>query len=203
MCGICGKLTKESICTKCKIKLMQNANFKIENYSQNSSYFDEHMYIFQYSGQIRNSILNYKFKEQAYIYKTFVNFLKNNQKMCIQIKKYDIIVPIPISKKRMKQRGFNQSALIAKSIAKMLKIDYDDKNIIKIKENKKQSELNKEERYKNVQGVYKILNGKKFQQKKILLIDDIFTTGNTVNECSRLLKNEDARKIGIFTIAKD
>ena len=109
VCGICGKLDKNSLCNKCKIKLQNYANFQIEDYKQTSSNFDEHIYMFQYSGVVRDMILNYKFNEKSYMCNTFVNFLKNNEKMLVEMKKYDIMMPIPISKKRMMQRGYNQS----------------------------------------------------------------------------------------------
>jgi len=203
VCGFCGKLDKNSLCNKCKIRIQKNAIYKTEDYKETSSYFDEHIYLFQYDGEIRDAILNFKFNEQSHIYRTFLEFIKNNENICAQIKKYDIIMPIPISKKRMKQRGYNQSALIAKNIAKMLNIDYKDNILVKIKNNKPQSELGQSERSKNVKGVYKLKGPRKKNKKKILLIDDIFTTGSTANECAKVLKEDNAIGVGIFTIAKD
>ena len=203
MCGFCGKLDKNSLCNKCKIKIQKNAICKIEDYRETSSFFDEHIYLFQYDGVIRDAILNYKFNDQPYLYRTFLEFIKNNEKICAQIKKYDIIMPIPISKKRIKKRGYNQSAIIAKNIAKMFNIEYKDNVLVKIKDNKPQSELGQNERSSNVKGVYKIKAPKQVFQKKILLIDDIFTTGSTSNECAKLLKDNYANDVGIFTLAKD
>ena len=203
VCGICGKLDKNSLCNKCKIRLQKNALCKIENYKDTSSYFDEHIYLFQYTGEIRDTILKYKFNEKSYIYRTFLEFIKNNEEMCSQIKKYDIIIPVPVSKKRFKQRGYNQSALIAKNLAKMLNIDYKENVLIKIKDNKPQSEMGQDKRKSNVKDVYKIKNQEKIYQKRVLILDDIFTTGNTVNECAKVLIENSANNVGIFTIAKD
>ena len=203
MCGFCGKLDKNSLCNKCKIRIQKNAICKIEDYRETSSYFDEHIYLFQYDGEIRNAILNFKFNEQPHIYWTFLEFIKNNENICAQIKKYDIIMPIPISKKRMKQRGYNQSTLIAKNLAKVLNIEYKENVLVKIKDNKPQSELGQHERSANVKGVYKLKVPRNIYQKKILLVDDIFTTGSTANECARVLKEKNANRVGIFTIAKD
>lgn len=203
VCGFCGKLDRNSLCNKCKIQIQKNNLSKIEDYENTSSYFDEHIYLFQYSGEIRNMILNYKFREKSYIYSTFVELIKNNKKICAQIKKYDIIMPVPISKKRLNTRGYNQSALIARKIAKMLNMFYEENILVKIKDNKPQSEMGQEKRKSNVKGVYTIKNKEKIYQKKILLIDDIFTTGNTVNECAKVLIENFASSVGIFTIAKD
>ena len=147
--------------------------------------------------------MKYKFNEKSYIYRTFLEFIKNNKKICAQIKKYDIIIPVPVSKKRFKQRGYNQSALIAKNLAKTLNIDYKENVLVKIKDNKPQSEMGQDKRKSNVKGVYTIKNKEIINQKKILLIDDIFTTGNTVNECAKVLIENSANNVGIFTIAKD
>ena len=203
VCGFCGKLDRNSLCNKCKIQIQKNNLSKIEAYKNTSSYFDEHIYLFQYSGEIRNMILNYKFREKSYIYSTFVELIKNNKKICAQIKKYDIIMPVPISKKRLNIRGYNQSALIARKIAKMLNMCYEENILVKIKDNKPQSEMGQEKRKSNVKDVYTIKNKEKIYQKKILLIDDIFTTGNTVNECAKVLIGNFASNVGIFTIAKD
>ena len=203
MCGICGKLDPKSLCNKCKIKLQKNAICKIEDYKNTSSYFDEHIYLFQYNGEIRDAILKYKFDEKSYIYRTFLEFIKNNENICAQIKKYDIIIPVPISKKRLNSRGYNQSSLIAKNLAQELNIEYSKKILIKIKDNKPQSEMKQDTRKSNVSGVYKVINEERINNKKVLIVDDIFTTGSTADECAKVLKENNAESLGVFTLAKD
>lgn len=156
-----------------------------------------------YDGIIRKLILNYKFNHKSYIYRAFVTFFRKNEKLYLLFKKYDIIVPVPIGKKRVKQRGYNQSSLLAKNLAKNFNSEYDENILLKVKDNKKQSDLNKEERILNAQNVYKLQNYSKILNKKILLIDDVFTTGSTCNECAKILKEAGAIKVGTFTIAKD
>ena len=125
------------------------------------------------------------------------------KKILDETKIYDIIIPVPISKKRKKERGYNQSLLIARKISSKEKIKLGDKVISKVKNNNTQSKLNKEERAENVKNVYKITKDKEIINKNILLIDDIYTTGATLNECSRMLKQAGAKKIDVLTIAKD
>jgi ComF family protein len=201
VCGICGKGKNTYLCKKCEIKLKREAVFGIDEYQD--KYFDKHYYIFRYDSFIRKIILDYKFNEKPFLYKSFINFFNKYQKKYLQIDFYDIIVPVPISKKRLKQRGYNQSYLIAKEISEILNIKIEKDILVKKENNIQQSTLNKEEREKNVQDVYEIKNKESIKDKKILLIDDIFTTGATVNECSKLLKSAGAEKIDIFTIAKD
>ena len=124
---------------------------------------------------IREIILNYKFNDKSYLYKTIVNFLLKNEKIFEILKSYDTIIPVPISKKRKKERGYNQSALIAKEIVERLKkeqftkklatnkmtieqfrqqntqkIEYNDRCLFKTKNIIEQSKLNKQERAENI-----------------------------------------------------
>ena len=126
-----------------------------------------------------------------------------NEKICGLLKKYDIIIPVPIHKKRKAQRGYNQTQLIASKISKYLKIKLCDDVLIKSKNTIAQSKLNKNKRKQNIKGAFKILNSEKIQGKNILLFDDIYTTGSTVNECSKILTRAGAKRIGVLTIAKD
>ena len=136
-CGICGKINNKTICSKCNIQLKKQEKMGIltkekleENSLEMEKHFEELMYIFKYEGQIRELILDYKFNEKSYMYKTFVNFLLKNKKIFENIKKYDKIIPVPISKKRYKERGYNQSLLIAKEIS--MQISYETNNNIKL-----------------------------------------------------------------------
>lgn len=209
-CGICGKINNKTICSKCNIQLKKQEKIGIltkekleENSLEMEKHFEELMYIFKYEGQIRELILDYKFNEKSYMYKTFVNFLLKNKKIFENIKKYDTIVPVPISPKRQKERGYNQSLLIAREIAHKTNLELMNNCLIKTKNIIEQSKLNKEERVQNIYGVYELKNKQLIENKKILLIDDIYTTGSTVNECSRILRKAKPAKIGVLVLAKD
>ena len=203
VCGICGKLNQNFLCQKCNNTLKNQAKFNVENFQKKEKYFKELLYIFKYEGIIRKTILKYKFQEESYLYKTFVNFILKNQKFFEFIKSYDTIVPVPISKKRYKERGYNQSYLIAKEISKKTKLELQNRCIIKSKNVIEQSKLNKEEREKNIKGVYEIIDKENLQNKRIILVDDIYTTGNTVNECCRILQKAQPKSISVIVIAKD
>lgn len=136
------------------------------------------------------------------MYKTFAKIILKNKKICDILKSYDIIVPVPIHRKRENVRGYNQSELIAKEIARKIEEIKYKKVLIKIKNNKQQSSLEKKERIENVKNAYEIQKGQIIQNKKIVLFDDIYTTGNTVNECSRILKENGATEILVLSLAK-
>ena len=201
VCGICGKINSNSLCKKCEILLKHQAEFAVQKVENKN--FEKLIYIFNYNGIIRKMILDYKFKDKSYLYRTFVNFLLKNEKIFEILKSYDKIMAVPISKKRMKDRGYNQSLLIAKQISKNTNLELVNNCLFKIKNIIEQSKLTKEDRIKNVQGVYEIKNKQILKDKRLLLVDDIYTTGSTVNECCKMLNIAKPSKIDVLTIAKD
>lgn len=206
VCGICGKVNTKALCNRCEAKIKKEFKFKIDNYEQDiDKNFIEHHYFFKYENLIRTQIIALKFHEKPYIYQTITYFLKKMQKSFENLKKYDIIITVPLSKQRKKERGYNQSILVAKEISKIIEVPIGSKILYKTKNTIPQSSLNKEEREKNAKGIYKVTNIEKIQNKKILLIDDIYTTGNTVNECAYMFiqKGIKRKNIGVLTIAKD
>ena len=204
VCGFCNKLNKNCLCKKCEINIKKYLNEKVIVFlNDKTKYYDYYFYILKYEELIRNKIIDYKFNEKAYLYKTFAKIILKNEKICGILKKYDIIIPVPIHKNRKTIRGYNQSELIAKELGKTLNIPVYDKSLIKVKNNRAQSKLGKNDRKLNVLGAYRLNDDKNIKDKKIILLDDIFTTGNTVNECSKVLKKAKAKDIFVLTIAKD
>ena len=177
-----------------------HATFKIETIN---CYFEKHIYIFKYEGEIRNLILSYKFKDKSYLYKLFSEIILKNEKIFGILEKYDIIIPVPIHKKRKKQRGYNQSELIANDLATNIKdLKCENNILIKQKNTLPQSSLNKNQRKNNLKDAYKVINQEKIINKKIILFDDIYTTGSTAKECSKILKASGAKEILVLTISK-
>lgn len=203
-CIICGKLGKDIWCKECKNKFLAQAVYKVENKIKKEFYFNKHIYIFLYQSKIRNLILDYKFHDKSYLHEIFAKIIIKNEKICGILKKYDIMISVPIHKKRKKERGYNQSELIASKVANFIKnIQYEDNVVIKMKNTLPQSLLTKEQRKQNVQNVYKLINKEKIENKKIVLFDDVYTTGSTINEISKILKENGAKDILVLTIAKD
>ena len=140
-CGICGKLNDNYLCNKCQKQLEGLAEFQVEENQDVNYYFQEHFYIFSYQESIRKLILNYKFNGKSYLYKTIVNFLLKNENFFQILKSYDTIIPVPISQKRRKERGYNQSELIAREIAQNLEIEYVNQCLFKTKNIVEQSKI--------------------------------------------------------------
>lgn len=201
-CGLCNKIDENGICKRCEIKLNQYKKYNIEIYKDIS--FNMHISLFPYQGIIRDKLIEYKFQKKPYLARMFATLIRREERVMKIINDYDYIIPVPIHKKRKQERGYNQSELILRyTVLEKNKINA---NFLKKQiNNLPQSSLNKEERKLNVKNVYTVENRQRnnLGNKTILLFDDIFTTGNTVRECSNILKQEGASIIDVLTIAKD
>ena len=113
-----------------------------------------------------------------------------------------VLLPVPLEKRKLKWRGFNQSEEIGKEISKFLNIPLINDILFKIKETLPQVELSEKEREENIKGVFIIRNRKKISGKKILLVDDVYTTGSTMKECAQLLKKAGAKEVIGIVIAR-
>jgi len=125
-----------------------------------------------------------------------------------EIWKNAILIPVPLSKKKLKERGYNQSEELAKELSRALQIPVISDCLMKIKHTSPQMELKKEEREKNLKNAFAIKSGATsdvapLSGKKIFLVDDVYTTGSTMEECCLVLKNAGAKSVWGVTIARE
>lgn len=99
----------------------------------------------------------------------------------------DCIVPVPLHKKRERERGFNQSLEIAKGVREVLNIEIFDDVVCRVQNNVSQTGKNASERLKNVENIFELRNSRKINGRHILLLDDVITTGATIGSCLRVL----------------
>ena len=110
----------------------------------------------------------------------------------------DLIMYMPSHRKKEAKRGYNQSELLATHIGKQLNMEVSHNNLIKIRHTKDQNKLDRIQRLNNLSNSFKVKNRDEIRDKRILLIDDIITTGTTMGECSKeLIKNEAREVIGL------
>lgn len=114
----------------------------------------------------------------------------------------DLITPVPLHKTRFRERGFNQSQLIAKAIAAELGKPVVADAIRRVRYTRPQSKLGAEERKQNVAGAFTIVDGERLGGKTIILVDDVFTTGSTLRACAQVLHAAKASKILVITAAR-
>ncbi|NMB98546.1 MAG: ComF family protein [Clostridiaceae bacterium] len=114
---------------------------------------------------------------------------------------FDMIISVPLHKEREKERGYNQACLVSKELSRIMKLPEISDILIRKKNTSPQSLLHGEERSDNIKNAFEVADINKVKGKKILLVDDVLTTGSTVNECSRTLKKAGAVKVDIAVIA--
>ncbi len=114
---------------------------------------------------------------------------------------FDLIIPVPLHKNKERKRSFNQSFLIAKYLGRILDKPIDRKSLVRIKDTLEQNKLSKEERIENLRKAFEISENHNIIDKNILLVDDVFTTGETANQCSKTLIENGAKEIHVITFA--
>jgi len=152
-------------------------------------------------GIVQNLIHNLKYRNQQTIGSFIGKWLGTEMKESNQFTNIDYIVPIPLHKKRLKERGYNQVTTFGKVLAKILDVSYIENVIIRKSANKTQTHKGRFDRWKNVTELFYLTNLSFFENKHILLIDDIITTGATIEACyNELIKTKNI-KISIAVMA--
>ncbi len=189
-CIICGQeLDKRTLNNKC-------FDCRRSNY-----YFEHNISPCRYNSNIRQAIINLKFFGKKRYAKTLgqlmIKKLKENTEMPI----INIVTYVPLNNKKKIERGFNQAQLLAKELAGYTNCKTAKNLLIKTKATLPQEKLNKHQRLKNIKGVFKVKDKNIIKDKVILLVDDVYTTGATVNECAKVLKTAGACKVYVITVA--
>ena len=157
---------------------------------------------FQYSEITQEFIHLFKYKKFEHLSVSFgsqlAKVLKNSNSDVV----FDVLVPIPLHKKRLKERGFNQSQLLAKSISEKSGIPLHSDLLCRNRYTLPQAKMNRDERIENVKGAFQFTNSPNLKGKTVLLVDDVLTTGSTMNECARVLKNGGAKDVFCLTITR-
>ena len=190
-------------CIKCGKPIIYHSLEKLDicgcSYCFNKSfYFDKAISCIEYSDISKSMILGFKYKNKTYMAKYISNIMK--EKLDLENIEFDYITFVPLHKKRMRKRGFNQSEKIAKELGKMIDIPILDCIYRKSNTNRLYN-LNRKERKIELKNAFLVKENINYANgKNILLIDDIFTTGSTVNEISKLLKLNNVNKIFVMTL---
>lgn len=192
ICPECEKVLDEGMywCEPC---LRKNSSFALLNTA-----FDNNMdgcyTLSTYKGGIRKALIQLKYNNKRNRRKA-IHCLFDEFPCWDRLKKYEIAVPIPLSKEHLIKRGYNQVDLIFKDILIQKKFYYNENILIKQKNTKIQSKLRFEERIGNVKDVFSVNKNINIKNKNILLLDDIYTTGATMKSAAKVLKFSGAKSV--------
>lgn len=207
ICPQCDKSLQRLIpplCIKCSKPINYESSINLcPDCLAYEKYFESGLSLYSYDGLIKKCIRDYKYHNKPYLFK----FLGGLLLECINsydYKNYDYILSVPLSNSKLRTRGYNQSELLARFVAKRLNKPYADA-LKRVKNTVKQSSSSREDRIRNLKDAFAIKNSRntcKIKNKSILLVDDIYTTGATVNECTRVLLEYGVSKVYVITAAR-
>lgn len=160
--------------------------------------YDRHRALFVYDGIIREMIHGFKYNAEFWVLDFMRAHLKN---LVVWFSVVDGIVPIPLTQGKMRHRGYNQSWLIACLWRDILKKPIWDHALYRTTSHGSQTQFNRELRQKNMRGVFEVSDCRRISGRRILLVDDVHTTGATLSEAARVLKLGGAEKVYATTLA--
>ena len=161
--------------------------------------FDGAVSAFHYEGHIKDAVHRLKFSKKPYLAAVFSHYINS----VLPSTDYDCIVYPPINRKTFYKRGYNQAELMAEELSKRTGIPMLKNALRKEKQNEVQSRMNGKDRFRNVSGAFSVSRQakKKLCGKRLLLVDDVFTTGATASECAKILKKQKAAFVFVATLA--
>ncbi len=204
-CETCAALletskNRETKCEKCGRPLNYMYNNPVCTSCQKFSYaFDGAASAFSYNGYGKDMVLRFKFGKQSFLAPIMAEYMLP----LLSGHTFDAIVYPPINRKRFYKRGFNQAELLGEQIAELTGMPLYRNALRKIRQTEIQSRLKGKDRFRNVSGAY-MVNRKfqgKLEGKKLLLVDDVLTTGATMSECAKMLKKCGAASVFVITFS--
>lgn len=166
-------------------------------------HFSRHRSCGYYGGELKDLILLFKYRQFMVLGRELAKFaeeaLGQEDDLWWEV---EAIVPVPLHRRRQKERGFNQALIIARELARIKKLELVDNALVKIKNVAPQTSLEASERAQNVRGAFQVRRQEKLKNRVVLLVDDVYTTGSTINECSLALKRSGVKDVRALTIAQ-
>jgi ComF family protein len=193
LCTVCGRQIRgiqvpKGLCYACSA----NKNFS----------FDRSFAACIYEGEIRELIHRFKYQQQDYLNRflagLLIEFVYQNR---ISLDIFNLVMPIPLHKTRLREREFNQAELIARPLAKEFSLRLSSDNLWRKHNRVAQMELSDKQRWDNVKGCFALRNPQEVRGKNILLIDDVLTTGATSSEAAGVLKTAGAGSVWVLSLA--
>lgn len=211
VCAACGETLlkdEETVCLKCRY-LLPKTGYELNPdnplaqtfYGRVKFHAVTACFFFAKSGKVQHLIheLKYKGNKEAGVF--LGQQLGETIKDALLFQGIDYLIPVPLHPKREKQRGYNQSLMIAKGINEVTGIPIGDKYLIRAVNTATQTKKSAEERYKNVKDIFEVRFPEELEGKHVLLIDDVLTTGATLESCAHQLENISGIVISAATAA--
>lgn len=190
-CHACSKPLEDAHCHSliCKMNEQEKALYAIRS-------------IFWHQAAGREAVLRLKYRGVSSLSDWAAHQVAKNLQAAKLSNQFDLIMAVPLHAQRLQKRGYNQAAIVATKLAPKLDRPYQEGQLIRAKATRSQVELNAKERERNVRNAF-VWQGKDLQGQTILLFDDVCTTGATLNQCARVLKEAGAGDIWAITLTQE
>jgi len=198
-------VSQKTACPKCGLELgpYVESYIRCRDCAVNPPRFKQAFAVARYTGIMRDLIHLFKFNRQKVLLDELSALLINKWAQARpELPPIDLIIPTPLHSKKLRQRRFNQCELLARELSKATATPAELNNLIKIKETADQSSLNATERKQNIIDAFIVRNPQSVEDKNILLIDDVLTTGSTASEITRMLKNNGAKNVYVLVLGR-
>ncbi|MGZ3756869.1 MAG: ComF family protein [Mucilaginibacter sp.] len=211
LCAACGAslvANEELICTDCRYSLpFTNFHLQPDNIVARQFWGKikveavYSLYYFAKGGKVQSLMHHFKYKGMHRIGDLLGNIAGDQLRKNDIFKTVDLIIPVPLHKSRLKERGYNQSACFAEGLSVKLNAPVDEHNLVRVRATETQTHKSRFSRFENMQEVFQVKNPDVLVDKHVLLVDDVVTTGSTLEACGLQLLQIPGLKLSIVTIA--
>ncbi|MDD5492540.1 MAG: ComF family protein [bacterium] len=188
-------------CRKCGKAIQIDTSFCVDCSGQDLLYYDSIRAAGIYQGVLREAIQAFKYNSRSCLGRELGEFMLNSYRKHFSLTTIDTLIPVPLHKKQFAKRQYNQSAVLAGNLSKAIGIPVSPQALSRTRETRPQYTLNKQERAKNIKNAFRVKEGTQLPGAKVLVIDDICTTGSTINECARVLKQAGVMEVHGLVLA--
>ena len=191
ICGSCMhniNYVSEPACLKCGKPVKDEETEYCSDCSRQKHVYDQACALYEYSKNVKESIYRFKYYNKQEYAGIYANQMADRCGRMIRMWSPDVIIPVPIHISKYKERGFNQAGLIAQALGRAMQIPADEEYLVRIVKTQPMKELSNRERIKNLQNAFQVRE-KVVRYRKVLIVDDIYTTGATFDACAAVLKD--------------
>jgi ComF family protein len=156
----------------------------------------------EYERVLMDVIHRFKYGGKISLGERLGEFMADFRYPSLAIADYSLVMPVPLHPRRLRQRGFNQAMVLAREISRRFALRLDFLSLRRIVFTEPQVGLGRDMREQNIKGAFQVADARRIKDERIILVDDVYTTGSTVKECARILMKNGAKEVAVLTLAR-